>query len=96
MTEENVGCGDKAAKVRGSCVPDLWRDILEKDDRTSPAEYPDMALITYAEFEASVMWVARKAIRKCEDRDSTFSALGYRRACQEIAGAIESMTKPSP
>jgi hypothetical protein len=25
---------------------DLWRDLLEKDDRTSPEEYPDMALIT--------------------------------------------------
>lgn len=25
---------------------DLWRDLCEKDDRTSPEEYPDMALIT--------------------------------------------------
>ena len=30
----------------------LWRDLLEKDDRTSPAEYPDMALITHDEFVA--------------------------------------------
>lgn len=31
-------------------MPDLideaWRELLEKDDRTSPAEYPDMVLIT--------------------------------------------------
>ena len=27
-----------------------WRDLCERDDRTSPAEYPNMALITFAEF----------------------------------------------
>lgn len=26
-----------------------WRDLLEKDDRTSPAEYPDMVLISREE-----------------------------------------------
>jgi len=31
-------------------IDTLWQDLLEKDDRTSPAEYPDMALITYDEF----------------------------------------------
>jgi hypothetical protein len=33
-------------------IDDLWQDLLDKDDRTSPAEYPDMALITRDEFEA--------------------------------------------
>jgi hypothetical protein len=28
----------------------LWQDILDKDDRTSPAEYPEMALLTFDEF----------------------------------------------
>ena len=28
----------------------LWRDLCEKDDRTSPEDYPDMALITEDEF----------------------------------------------
>lgn len=28
----------------------LWTDLCEKDDRTSPEEYPDMALITQDEF----------------------------------------------
>lgn len=41
----------------------LWQDILEKDDRTSPAEYPDMALVSYAEFEDAVTAIARKVIR---------------------------------
>lgn len=27
-----------------------WQDLLEMDDRTSPEEYPDMALINRAEF----------------------------------------------
>lgn len=29
---------------------DLWQDLLDKDDRTSPSDYPDMCLITYEEF----------------------------------------------
>jgi hypothetical protein len=38
----------------------LWEDLLEKDDRTSPPEYPNMALITSEEFE-NAMRSARKA-----------------------------------
>jgi hypothetical protein len=33
----------------------LWQDLLDKDDRTSPEEYPDMALITFDEFEQSIL-----------------------------------------
>lgn len=29
---------------------ELWRDLCEKDDRTSPEYYPDMALISEDEF----------------------------------------------
>lgn len=39
---------EKLAEVR--TVESLWQEILEKDDRTSPAEYPEMALITFEEF----------------------------------------------
>lgn len=28
---------------------DAWTDLVDKDDRTSPEEYPDMALITAEE-----------------------------------------------
>jgi hypothetical protein len=28
---------------------DAWQDLLDKDDRTSPEDYPDMALITFDE-----------------------------------------------
>ena len=33
---------------------ELWTDLCEKDDRTSPEEYPDMALITQDEFCAAL------------------------------------------
>lgn len=39
-------------------VDTAWRDLLEKDDRTSPAEYPDMALITHDEL-AEIVFAAR-------------------------------------
>lgn len=32
-------------------VRDLWQTLLDKDDRNSPAEYPEMCLITFEEFE---------------------------------------------
>lgn len=32
----------------------LWQELIEKDDRTSPEEYPDMALISFAEFSEFV------------------------------------------
>lgn len=35
-------------------IADLWQDLIEKDDRTSPAEYPDHALITFDEFAAYI------------------------------------------
>lgn len=35
-------------------VADMWRDLCEKDDRTSPAEYPDMALVTHDELAAII------------------------------------------
>lgn len=38
-------------KERSAAIDRLWQDLLDKDDRTSPAEYPDMALITRDEFE---------------------------------------------
>jgi hypothetical protein len=30
-------------------IDDCWEGLCERDDRTSPAEYPDMCLITHAE-----------------------------------------------
>jgi hypothetical protein len=38
---------------------ELWRDLCEKDDRTSPADYPEMCLITYEEFRGYLVDFAR-------------------------------------
>jgi hypothetical protein len=32
-------------------IESIWRDLLDKDDRTSPAEYPEMCLITKEELQ---------------------------------------------
>lgn len=36
----------------------FWLDLVEKDDRTSPEEYPDMALISHDELVGMVRYVA--------------------------------------
>ena len=28
----------------------LWQSLLDKDDRNSPEDYPDMAMLTFDEF----------------------------------------------
>ena len=37
------------AAGEGLSVVDAWQDLVDKDDRTSPEQNPDMALITYEE-----------------------------------------------
>jgi len=36
-------------------VRDEWQALLDKDDRTSPAEYPDMVLVTREELRQITM-----------------------------------------
>lgn len=43
-------------------IEDAWADLLEKDDRTSPADHPDMCLITREEL-ASYMLAASPSVR---------------------------------
>ena len=42
----------------------LWRDLCEKDDRTSPEEYPDMVLLNFEEFCALLDAARRKGIEE--------------------------------
>lgn len=42
--ELNQIINDPAFEVRD--ISSVWQELVEKDDRTSPEEYPDMALIT--------------------------------------------------
>ena len=44
-----------------------WRDLLEKDDRTSPEDYPDMALITQEEFNENFRAGFDAAIKMLRD-----------------------------
>ena len=43
-----------AAKMREAAqtalIERLWQSLLDKDDRNSPEEYPDMAMLTFEEF----------------------------------------------
>lgn len=39
--------GEGGVRVKG--LEEAWRELVEKDDRTSPAEHPDMVLITKGE-----------------------------------------------
>lgn len=41
----------EAAEPERMMPDDAWQDLVERSDRTSPAEYPDMALITAEELE---------------------------------------------
>ena len=36
-------------------IEDMWQRHLDRDDRNSPEEYPDMALITFEEFRDAIM-----------------------------------------
>lgn len=45
-----------------------WHDLLDKDDRTSPAEYPDMALITFDEFSEALSAGRRTAAEEMRER----------------------------
>ena len=42
-------------------IRELWQDLLDQDDRTSPPEYPNMALITFDEFAACIKLVAEES-----------------------------------
>ena len=36
-------------------IEDMWQRHLDRDDRNSPEEYPDMALIAFEEFRDAIM-----------------------------------------
>lgn len=57
-------------------VDELWQDLLERDDRTSPEEHPDMALITRDELRAALAaYEASKDERLTRERDEARRAL---------------------
>lgn len=82
-----------ADKVRAEGFDELWQELVEKDDRTSPAEYPDMALITREELrrafaaglaqgeaERAALREALKQVEREADRLSEMASLGIARS----------------
>ncbi len=86
-------------------VERLWQELIEKDDRTSPAEYPDMALITFDEFrallatprpagdEGTAAYVPFALVEKVENRIAYRIALGS--TPRAIAEDVLSIALPS-
>ena len=49
------------AGVTEAQIERLWQTLIDKDDRNSPEEYPEMALITFDEFAEAVRFGAALA-----------------------------------
>ena len=64
---------------------DLWRDLCEKDDRTSPEEYPDMALLTFEEFCSLLDAARRKGIEEAADMADVYGDPVLRDAILDLA-----------
>lgn len=46
-----------------------WQELLEKDDRSSPTEYPEMALISFEELRGYILDAASFRARLLKERD---------------------------
>jgi hypothetical protein len=49
MSDTTPNRKHQASQADTMTPEDFWRDLCEKDDRTSPEDYPDMALVTQNE-----------------------------------------------
>lgn len=54
--------------TREALANELWQALLDKDDRTSPEEYPDMVLITQSEFFAALALYAAARVEAERER----------------------------
>lgn len=51
----------KEADMLDEFIQDAWQELLDKTDRTSPSEYPDMVLISFEEFSAFIRDIVEDA-----------------------------------
>lgn len=51
----------------GHTAEDAWMDLVEKTDRTSPAEYPEMVLITFEELRDYMREFADREIERLRE-----------------------------
>jgi hypothetical protein len=113
QTERPCACqaaqGDKALRDAPT-ADELWQELVEYDDRTSPEEYPDMALITrdeLADFIARAAPQGDKALREAREaieveRAKVSGDDGYNYAAGQEYGLrlalikIDAVLSPSP
>jgi hypothetical protein len=65
---------EKAKAALPSVIEREWQNILDKDDRNSPEEYPEMVMITYDEL-AQAMRAALEAESAGDERREPFKVL---------------------
>ena len=61
-----------------SLAEDLWQELVEMDDRTSPEEYPDHALITREEFFGFLAIVREEAAKVADVYHVGLKGIGAR------------------
>ncbi len=76
LTAQNAAL--MAERDAGLSPDEAWQDLVDKSDRTSPEEYPDMALITFDEL-ADYM------------RSSSTDTIAFNRGLEEAAKVIETL-----
>lgn len=65
----------------GASVEAAWQELCERDDRTSPEEYPDMCLITQAELAE---FMSRAATPSPSPASAPSPAGGVREALEQV------------
>ena len=58
------------AEIRAE-IKRMWQSLLDKDDRNSPADYPDMAMLTFDEFSGYVNHVLEWALNPDKPQPKT-------------------------
>ena len=82
-------------------LEDAWIELVEKTDRTSPPEYPDMALITKDELGAALRIAIEACANVAEQQRPMVDCqgimrLGFLQGGMEIAGAIRALLPQTP
>lgn len=65
-------------------IETLWKDLIEKNDRTSPAEYPDMVLITKEEFSEALRNAREEGLDAAASYVERIGSYGAERTAAEI------------
>lgn len=93
--------GNTMKKIITEIVDEAWTDLLEKDDRTSPEDYPEMCLITkdeladfmrrpmieITELELKVLDAAREWLIERNPQDPSSKAL-FAAVCRAYPGDL--------